>query len=191
MSAVKYTGWFLLLLLPAVAVPAERKVETVAVLPLVNFTSTGAVEDPLTVYVTSALREQTQFKVLHSRQVADCLNYYEEFRLPLPLPEKARLLARRLGADVVVYGSVDEYSGYYPYRLGLSVDVVRVADERVLFESDAVYDAETILSGSRRTFRTSQEFNRYACARFVKEVFNPLAMEGERKRSGPFWRRYF
>jgi TolB-like protein len=193
MSATKYKyiGWLLLMLLPAVAVPAERKTEAVAVLPLVNLTSTAAVEGSLTDYVTSALREQTAFSVIHERQVTDCLDYYEEFRRPMPPPEKALRLARRLGADVVVYGSVDEYSGYYPFRLCLSVSVVRVADWQLMFESKAAYDADMLLSGSRRVLRTSQEFNRYACARFVKEVFNPLAMEGEKKKSRPFWRRYF
>ena len=116
-------------------------INSVAVLPFIDYTYASGDAAKLTRIFTEELARFNEHGIVHSSAMFD---YLVSNRIEIN-ETNIRTVGLAIGqvfnVDAVIIGAITEYDEYFPPKLGLSIEVVTVNNGETIFATSETYDA--------------------------------------------------
>lgn len=170
-------GWSLLFTKTEKASADRLQMGTVVVMPFYNLSSTPGVEDKVTRIFISELVKRKGFAVYHPKIVKEYLNKKNKISgidlKKQPVQKIAESMAKNMGAQFIICGSVTEYNGYNPYGLGISIEMYKTdtMDKIIVnnIQSDGVNFWQKLKEWGH--YYTMERYIHTVCTKFIDNTF--------------------
>lgn len=118
-----------------------HNVHSTVVIPFLDQTRTPGVAGKVTECFTEELARFGELAVVHSTSVAAYLRENNIAVTEKNVRDVALRIARAFHVETAVIGAVTEFNAFFPPKLGLSFEVIRVRDEKSIIAVSETYDA--------------------------------------------------
>ena len=116
-------------------------INSVAVLPFIDYTETRGATAEMTKIFTEELARFNESGIVHSTAMFDYLIQNKIELTDKNVREIGVAVGKVFNVDAVIIGAITEYDEYFPPKLGLSLEVVTVADGETIYAVSETYDA--------------------------------------------------
>ncbi len=170
-------GWSLLFAKTEKASADRLQMGTIVVMPFSNLSNTPGVEDKITRIFISELVKRKGFAVYHPKVVKDFIEKKNKVTVKnltkQPVQKIAENVAKNMGAQFIICGSITEYNGYNPYGLGISIEMYKAdtMDKIIVnnIQSDGVNFWEKLKDWGQ--YYTMERYIHSVCTKFINNTF--------------------
>ena len=116
-------------------------IESILVVPFVDYSGTPNLSQTVTETFTSELARFNETGVVHAEAVFDYLNERRVAITKKNLEHVGLEIGAAFGVEAIVLGIITEKERYFPPKLGLSFEIITLADQKTIFADSETYDA--------------------------------------------------